>query len=464
MRERLRSLWPDLLASERQLLVLLGAASFFGQYDTQLFSLLLVQIQEDLAIPDAALGYLGSLTRLGALPAFGVLLLADRYGRRSVLLFTIAGYTTMTAATALSPSYAWFVACQFGASGFLAAELLLSLIVIVEEFRPEHRGWGVGVAGALAVLGRGLALGLFGFVEEIPFGWRGLYAVGVVPLLFLAVLRRRLPETRRFRALVEAVSEAEPPRDVRTRFLRPLVRLARAYPGRFAAVAGLGFLWSFSNAPVDFFLPKYAQEILGWSPGEVSRVALGAGAVGLLGLLLGGWVSDRFGRRPAFVVFLVLEPTFAIILYTVSESFMVALFVLWSFASVANDTIGRTYTNEVFPTSGRSTAAGARATAAAAGGVAGLATESLLFAFFDTHWIAVRAIAATGLAMPLLVWAALPETAGRTLEAIAPEPRAPAPEPARRKAASADRVGFRIPGPGGDTSPVRAAAEDRGPR
>ena len=450
-----RSFWPELLPRERRLLVLLGAASFFGQYDTQLFSLLLVQIQQDLAIPDAALGYLGSLTRLGALPAFGVLLLADRYGRRSVLLFTVAGYTLMTAATALSPSYAWFVACQFGASGFLAAELLLSLIVIVEEFRPGHRGWGVGVAGALAVLGRGLALGLFGFVEDIPFGWRGLYAVGVVPLLFLAVLRRRLPETRRFRALVEA----GPREATRTRFLRPLGQLARAYPARFAAVAGLGFLWSFSNAPVDFLLPKYAQQGLGWSPGEISRVALGAGALGLLGLLVGGWVSDRFGRKPAFVVFLVLEPAFAIALYTITGSFFVALFVFWSFASVANDTVGRTYTNEVFPTASRSTAAGARATVAAAGGVAGLATESLLVALFDTHWIAVRAIAATGLAMPLLVGAALPETAGRTLETIAPEPAAPAPELARAEATCAGGAGPALTGPGGGPSPGRESAE-----
>ncbi len=252
-----RSLLPDEVPSERRLLLLLGAASFFGQYDTQLFSLLLVQIQEELAIPEATVGYLGSLTRLGALPAFAVVIVADRVGRRAVLLWTIAGYTLATAATALSPNYAWFVACQVVSGMFLTAEFLLALIVVVEEFRPSNRGWGIGVLGALAIAGRGLAVGLFAFVDDMPFGWRGLYAVGIVPLLFLTVMRRRLPETGRFRALAEDL----PDEGFWIRSLEPVRELARAYPRRFVAVAAVGFLWSFSNSPVDFFLPKFAQEV-----------------------------------------------------------------------------------------------------------------------------------------------------------------------------------------------------------
>lgn len=54
--------------------------------------------------------------------------------------------------------------------------------------------------GALGSLGHGLAAIGFGFVAVVPFGWRGLYAAGAVPLLVLAWLRRELPETQRFEA------------------------------------------------------------------------------------------------------------------------------------------------------------------------------------------------------------------------------------------------------------------------
>jgi hypothetical protein len=46
-------------------------ASFFEMYDLYLFALTLQQIQANLAIPEASLGLLGSLVRLGALPACG---------------------------------------------------------------------------------------------------------------------------------------------------------------------------------------------------------------------------------------------------------------------------------------------------------------------------------------------------------------------------------------------------------
>ena len=58
-------------------------------YDLYLFTLSLKQIQARLGIPESQLGLLGSIVRFSALPAFAVALVADRIGRRRVLLFTI---------------------------------------------------------------------------------------------------------------------------------------------------------------------------------------------------------------------------------------------------------------------------------------------------------------------------------------------------------------------------------------
>jgi MFS family permease len=66
-------------------------ASFFEMYDLYLLALTLKQIQADLAIPEASLGILGSLVRFGALPAGIAALVADRIGRRKVLLGPTGG-------------------------------------------------------------------------------------------------------------------------------------------------------------------------------------------------------------------------------------------------------------------------------------------------------------------------------------------------------------------------------------
>jgi MFS family permease len=413
--------WPDLNRREISLLWLLGAAAFFNRYDEGLFSLLLVQIQADLGIADGQVGLLGSIVRLGALPAVAVGLMADRIGRRRILLFSIVGYTVMTAATALAPDARAFIAFQFFARMFITVEFGLGFIVIVEEFRAEHRGWGIAVLGTFAAFGFGLSMILFGNIEHIPYGWRGLYALGVGPLILLAYFRRRLPETRRFEKLKREDASFAAVSFVRGSWLRPVRALVRDYPGRFAAVAFVGFFWSASNGSVDFFLPKYCQEVLGWTPPQFARVAVIAGGVGLTGQLVAGWLSDRYGRKPNAIVFLLAEPVLAIALYSTVGWPMIPMYTTWVFASVAADVAGRTYGAELFPTSARATAGAALGIVGTLGGVLGLAAESLLFAQIGSHWLPVRMIAATGLVIPIVIFFVYPETSGKQLEEISPE-------------------------------------------
>jgi len=289
--------------------------------------------------------------------------------------------------------------------------------VIAEEFEARHRGWGIGALSAITSMGAGLAAVLFGFVDSLPGGWRALYLVGLAPLLVLAWLRRSMTETERYLALErerQAAPQAVPA-------FGAVASLLRRYPVRLLAVAGSALLVGLSLAPAIFFSPKYLQDSLGWSPAAVAGLNIGGGFFAMIGNPLSGWLSDRWGRRPVASVFVLLGGIAAVALYTSSGAIAGLLWVLLIFGINGVEVTLAACAAELFPTSQRSTASGVRAFAATLGVVLGLAGVSLLREVFGSSWSAIIALATLALPVPLLVLLGFPETAGRTLEDIAPE-------------------------------------------
>jgi len=408
---------PALTRRQWSVLGLVASASFFEQYDVYLFALALKQIQAGLQIPEAQLGLLGSLVRFGALPAFLVLLFADRIGRRQVLLFTIVAYTLLTAATAFAPDVRTFIILQFLARTFAVAESLLAIVVIAEEFDPAVRGWGIGALAAIQSCGAGLAALLFALIGAYEQGWRGLYLIGLGPLLVLAYYRRRMPETERF---VEHQRRREQ-RSQPQHLLAPLKDLFRLYPRRFALLAVVVFFLAVAGAVADFFAPKYLQDVHGWTPRGVGLLTVFAGAFAIVGNTFAGWLSDRIGRKRVTVGFLLSEVICAVAYYNVPSFLVAPTWLLMIFTLLGANVMIAAYGAELFPTSYRSTAAGARVVIATLGAGIGLALESVLFNSFGSHWPAISLLASLALITPLIVAMTFPETSGRSLEEIAPE-------------------------------------------
>jgi len=405
---------PQLTRRQWRVLGLVALASFFELYDLYLFQLSLKQIQADLAVPEVHLGLFGSMVRFGALPAFLVALAADRFGRRQVLLYTILAYTLLTGATAFAPDLYTFAILQFFARTFAVAETLLAVVVITEEFDPENRGWGIGALGAIQACGAGLAALLFAVIDYVPYGWRGLYLVGLAPLMLLAYWRRTLPETQYFEAYRAARQPA-------TSMLRPVFDLMRMSPGRLMAVAAVVFLLELAESSAGFFGPKYLQDVHGWTPAAIGLLTLCGGALGIVGNTAAGRWSDRGGRRRIAMLFIVSQVVLTIAYYNAFGPILVPLWIAMIFAILGANVSLKALGTEMFPTSYRSTAAGFRVAIGTIGGSLGLLLETVLYGILGSHWLSICILAAMALIGPVLIHLFYPETAGRSLDEISPE-------------------------------------------
>ncbi len=415
---------PDLDPRQWRVLGLLAAAELFDNYDLGLMSLALLQIQQGLGIPEAEIAGVTAVVRLGVLPAFALAVLADRYGRRRLLLLTILGFTLCTFATAFAQDATQYMALQFLARMFVYGETMLAVVVVTEELAARDRGWGIGMLGALGALGHGLASILFGFIEVLPYGWRALYALGAAPLVLLAWFRRGLPETRRF----------EDHRDRSTTgngalagLLAPVTALLRMYPGRMTALCLAIVPFEFVVMTAGTFMAKTLQETHGYEPWAVTTLYLLGGALGIAGNLFAGAVSDRLGRRRVMAVGSVVMG-FAIYGFYNGQSWLVPVaWIAMIFAMTGMGVLFKAVGTELFPTSHRSTASGVRAIVGTLGGIAGLALEGTLYEVTGSHAAAITMTLPVLLLPPLVLSLAIPETAARELEDIAPERGAPGP-------------------------------------
>jgi putative MFS transporter len=400
-----------LAPADRKLLLLLGAAFFIGQYDMTVLSLALPDVQASFDIPEHLLGQVISLARLGALPAILLALMADRVGRRKLLIVTLCGLSLATGATAFARSSEEFVACQFAARGFTTAEEILAVIYVLEMLPARQRGWGVGFLAAMGGLGSGMASLLYGVSDHLPGGWRALYFIAALPILYIAWLRRLLPESNLFTSLQSQQGENRAPQEFRQVFREIFANYRR----EITAISLIAALFWFHISSTVNFMSKYLQEVHAYTPQQVSLLFIVAGAVAILGNVTAGRVSDIIGRRPTLVAGLAINCVAFLTFYNTGGYWLPLAWVAALFSFFGVEVLINAISGELFPTRCRSTASTLRTVSAMLAAVIGLATEGLLFSALGGHPAALSALSLSSLlAIPVVV-AMLRETAAAEL-------------------------------------------------
>jgi MFS family permease len=140
------------------------------------------------------------IIRLAALGSLPLAVLADRAGRRRVMLSCTALGLAVTALAALSPGYWWFVALFALGRPLLAGTNAISGVIAAEETRSRDRAKAIALVTAAWGGGTGLIAVVRG-VAGTALSWRGLFALVLIPLAALPLLSRRLEEPERFERL-----------------------------------------------------------------------------------------------------------------------------------------------------------------------------------------------------------------------------------------------------------------------
>ncbi|HSS08257.1 MAG TPA: MFS transporter [Acidimicrobiales bacterium] len=396
------------------LLWVLGAAAFFQGYDLNIVAVALHQLRHSFGLSQADASLWVSIVFLGALPAVFLTRQADRRGRRTLLLWSILGYTVATGLTALAPTIGVFVTCQFFARLFLGTEDALVWTMVAEELPAGSRGFGFGWLSMLAALGTGTSALLYGAVLS-PLGasWRYLYVLALPPLLGVAVLRRKLPESRRF---VRARSH-----DQLARHWQQIVQPPhRRWLVLLCVTSVLAALTTYASTfAVDFLQTERHLSIT-----ASSLLIVGAGAPAIVVLLVAGALSDRYGRKLIGCSFAMLAVAGALSFFFLARNplaLYAALTVTFVGTFGAGPALGA-FGTELFPTSLRALGGSAVAITRVLGQALSLGLGGVLLHLFGSMPDTVAVLVLGPVAMVIVIAVFFPETHGRELEEIHGEP------------------------------------------
>ena len=427
-------------------------------------------VSDQAGLSGTSLGLGLAVIRLAALGALPLAAMADKFGRRSVLLAVSAIGLTITLLAAASPGYWWFVVIFATGRPLLTATNSLCSVSAAELTASKERAKAMALVAAAYGVGAGVTA-IAHSLAGSTLGFRGICLLAAVPLATLPFVARSLQEPERFADMAEdtpagsagdrdhkaavstkssAAREAAPapggtapaaPEDENAasfggadfaslysmghhRMRRAMIAATKPpYRNRLAIVALLGFFLSVVTGPANGFVFLFAQNVEHLSGSVTALMVVVAGAAGLGGLLVGRYAADRIGRKPTAMLTMMIMSLLGIVTYSGTR---IALFVGYvSAVGVASifAPAAAALANELFPTEVRASVGGWQAAAGVVGAAVGLVV------FGEVADIGNRfAIAATATFLPTVVVALafllLPETKG-----LEPEDLWPAPQP-----------------------------------
>lgn len=394
------------MKGEFRVLTLLALASLPFAFVNTLFTQTVSFAADDFGRSDSDIGFGAAIVRWGVVVVPPIALLADRIGRRTVLVAAAWAAPIAGAAGALAPTYEWLVASQVIARPLALVINVMILVILTEEMSRESRARAMGFIAIASSIGAGVAVGALPLADIFESGWRWLYVLSLLWLPVAFVLQRQLQETQRF-VRVQATTISK--------------RVAGLSQSRLIAQVSAAFLTSIFIASASIFFVNYLRDVHGYSALMVSVFTTVTTIPAGLGLIIGGRFADSRGRRVAGALSLTLGVSFVVVAYSTSGSSMWLAEIFGGVClGISYPALG-VYRGEMFPTAQRSAGAATVTAGGLIGGSIGLIIAGRLL---NSGWDYSQVMALLAVApfiVAVIVLVAFPETAHLELEEISPD-------------------------------------------
>ena len=259
------------------------------------FSLSAISIEFHTTVKAVAEGIFLTLAcrPIGAL-AFGWL--AEKHGRRPILMVNVVSYSVVQLATAFAPNLATLLALRALFGFAMGGEWGVGAALALETLPSRGRGFFSGLLQEGYVLGYLLASVVFALLF-VHVGWRGMFVISSLSALLVLYIRYGVHESPAWLA----------GRSPQRASLAELRSAATGYfPTLLYLVVLMAFFNAFSHGSQDLY-PTFLQKQRGFPPSVTGSIVIITNVGALLGGVCFGALSERIGRKRAIVLAAVLS-------------------------------------------------------------------------------------------------------------------------------------------------------------
>lgn len=269
--------------NKSSIILLLGLAGFIVMADNWVVSPILPAVAENLNINIAKSGLLITAYMI----PFGIFQiifgpLADRYGKKQVITFSIIMFTIATGLCALGSSLT-NLAIYRGLTGIFAASVMpISLALIGDIFPMEERQQAIGTFMGISFLGQGLSMAIGGTIAYF-LNWRGVfiaYAVlSLIPTILLVLSYKKLP------------SEKNPNSEILKPYIRLLSNSKSLFTYLIVLLEGMFIVGSFS------YTGSFIAKVYNYNYFNIGMILTAFGIMSVIGGRLSGKLANKLGQK-----------------------------------------------------------------------------------------------------------------------------------------------------------------------
>lgn len=349
---------------QRKLLFSAGLSWMFDAMDVGIISFIAAALAVEWSLTPEQTGFFTAINSVGM--AFGAAIagyMADKFGRKSVLLWTLLIFSLASGLSAAATGFAVLCVLRFIAGFGLGGELPVASTLVSESVPAKERGRAVVLLESFWAAGW-IAAALISYFVIPKYGWQAAFLIGATPALYALYLRKSIQDPPRFK---KQAARGE------GKGLSFIERFRSVWTGPYRrSTLMLWILWFtvvFSYYGMFLWLPS-VMIIKGFTLVKSFEYVLIMTLAQLPGYFTAAYFIEKFGRKFVLVLYLVLTAASAAWFGNAdTEGMLLASGICLSFFNLGAWGGMYAYTPELYPTKVRSTGVGLAASFGRIGGI-----------------------------------------------------------------------------------------------